>query len=145
MRYLILLLILFGLNLNAQTANYTVGSSDYSVKNVHDRTILYSVYDTLSGANDTLVISFPDGLFSYSQAALCATWLATGTTTSSFVVLQGRNTSYETWNTISTATYAAEVTSACDNDPEPYAYIRLMAVSAANIAHLRISLCLKEI
>lgn len=132
----------------SQTANYTASSTTDFVGafTVHDRTIVWSMYDTLSGANDTLIISFPSTpLYQYSQACLGATWLATGTTSSSSVVLQGRNTAYETWATVSSAAYSAEVTTTYDSDPVPYLNYRLMAVSAANIAHLRTSLVLKRL
>ncbi len=141
-KILFLLLTLVSLSASAQTANYTAGSS--AAYETHSKTIVWNLYDTLSGANDTLLVSFPGSVHQYAIASVCATWLATGTTSSSSVVLQGRNASHETWQTISTATYAAEVTSACDSDPVPYIFTRLMAVSAANIAHLRISVALKR-
>ncbi len=147
MKYAIVFLMMFAGSLMAQTANYSISStnSTIAVMEATDKSILYSLYDTLSGSNDTLIVTFDSPKPQYCQASLGATWLATGTTSSSFVVLQGRNTSYETWNTISTATYSAEITTSYDSDPVPYLYIRLMMVSAANIAHLRTSLCLKEL
>lgn len=131
-----------------QTPNYTASatSSAYSAQEVHSKTVVWSLYDTLSGANDTLIITLGGGTcYQYAQAALSATWLASGTTSSSSVLLQGRNASHETWATISTATYVAETTTAFDNDPVPYLYIRLVAISAANIAHLRTTLVLKKL
>lgn len=131
----------------SQTANYTASATaDLSVSDVHNRTLLWNLYDTLSGANDTLIITLgASTLHQYAQASLCATWLATGTTTSSFVSLQGRNASHETWQTISTATFASEVTTVCDNDPVPYVYVRLLLVSAANIGHVRTTLAFKKL
>ncbi len=142
---LTLTLLLLAVLCQAQTANYTATSADRYQRTPNTETIVFSLYDTLSGANDTLLISFNTEQSHWAQACLSATWLATGTTSSSSVVLQGRNTTHETWTTFSTATYAAEVTTATDNDPIPFAFIRIMAVSAANIAHLRISLAIKKI
>ncbi len=132
---LTLTLLLLAVLCQAQTANYTATSADRYQRTPNTETIVFSLYDTLSGANDTLLISFNTEQSHWAQACLSATWLATGTTSSSSV----------TWTTFSTATYAAEVTTATDNDPIPFVFIRIMAVSAANIAHLRISLAIKKI
>lgn len=139
--------LLSALSAFTQTANYTASTrTELKVDEVHDRTLVWNLYDTLSGANDTLIVTLGDSrLYQYAQATLCATWLATGTTTSSFVTLQGRNGTHETWQTISTATYVSEVTTVCDNDPVPYTYVRLLLVSAANIGHVRTTLSFKEL
>ena len=143
----ILILSFFALSLTAQTANYTTTArAELDVLSVHDKTLAYSFYDTLSGSNDTLIISFPSAFPVDYTATLGSTWVSTGTTTDSDVFLQGRNASHETWTDLGTTTFAAETTTAYSDGIAVggYLYYRLVFVSASGNAHLKNTLVLKK-
>lgn len=147
MKKLLFFLLLIPVLSFGQTANYTsLSSTDLEVYSVSDKTLVYEFYDTLSGSNDTLIISFPKEFAVDYTATLGSTWVSTGTTTDSDVFLQGRNASHETWTDLGTTTFAAETTTAYSDgiDVGGYLYYRLVCVSASGNAHLKNTLVLKK-
>lgn len=147
MKNLLFFLFLIPVLSFGQTANYTTTArAELDVLSVHDKTLAYSFYDTLSGSNDTLIISFPSAFPVDYTATLGSTWVSTGTTTDSDVFLQGRNASHETWTDLGTTTFAAETTTAYSDgiDVGGYLYYRLVCVSASGNAHLKNTLVLKK-
>ncbi len=147
MKHLLFFLFLIPVMSFGQTANYTsLSSTDLEVYSVSDKTLVYEFYDTLSGSNDTLIISFPKEFAVDYTATLGSTWVSTGTTTDSDVFLQGRNASHETWTDLGTTTFAAETTTAYSDgiDVGGYLYYRLVCVSASGNAHLKNTLVLKK-
>ena len=146
----ILILSFFALSLTAQTANYTTtASAELDVLSVHDKTLAYSFYDTLSGSNDTLIISFDRSFPAHYGYNLIATWLATSTCTDGDVRLQGRNHANEDWQSIGFVSFGSAGMSENDNDftigTKGYMYLRLRLINVDNIAHIRTTLVLKRI
>lgn len=147
MKKLLFFLFLIPVFAFGQTADYTsTSSTDLNVYSVNDKTLVYEFYDTLSGSNDTLIISFPKEFPAGYTATLGSTWVSTGTTTDSDVFLQGRNASHETWTDLGTTTFAAETTTAYSDgiDVSGYIHYRIVCVSASGSAHLKNSLVLKK-
>ena len=143
MKNLIFLFVLIANIAFGQTADYSK-SVDYTKDN--GKCLIYETYDTLSGTNDTLIISFPISFYGEYSFSVGVTWLSTGTTTSSSVFLQGRNASHETWQNLGQADFEAEVTTKYTSDATlgSVTQLRLLCVSASGVAHLKTSLVLKR-
>jgi hypothetical protein len=150
MKNLILFLSLFFFgSVAAQTANYTLTNDDYQKVVFNNHTYIFETYDTLSGANDTLLISFPQSFPAHYGYNLTATWLATSTCTDGGVRLQGRNNTYEDWQNIGSVSFGSAGMSENDNEftngTEGYMQLRLRCINVDNIAHIRTTLVLKRI
>jgi hypothetical protein len=150
MKNLILFLSLFFFgSVAAQTANYTLTNDDYQKVAYNNHTYVFETYDTLSGDNDTLVISFPQAFPAHYGFNIHSQWVSTSTTTESTVELQGRNASHERWQQIETTEFttpgASENLYNFTNGTRGYLYLRLYMSSTDNIAHIRNTLVLKRI
>lgn len=139
MKHLTFILLLIASVAKGQTANYS--ASDYTTHVFSNASYYWNLYDTLSGTNDTLIITIPGAYYGHYGYSLGCTWLSTGTTSSSDVTLQGRNASHETWKDIDDVSFSEEVTTSwtqsVDNGTSGYVYLRLRCTSASGNAHLR--------
>ena len=149
MKHLLFALLFITASASGQTANYTQSIGKNGV-NTDNRSIFYDIgLDTLSGANDTLIVSFDRSFPAHYGYNLMATWLSTSTCTDGDVRLQGRNHANEDWQNIGSISFGSAGMSENDNDfaigTKGYMYLRLRLINVDNIAHIRTSLVLKRI
>ena len=149
MKHLLFALLFITASASAQTANYTFSEGRNGI-GTDNRTIFYDIgLDTLSGNNDTLIVSFDRSFPAHYGYNLMATWLSTSTCTDGDVRLQGRNHANEDWQNIGSISFGSAGMSENDNDfdigTRGYMYLRLRLTNVDNIAHIRTTLVLKRI
>lgn len=144
MKHLTFLFLFVASIATAQTANYT--ASEYETKTYNNSTYVWELYDTLSGTNDTLIITLSPAFYGHYGYRLDAKWLTTGTTLDSKVVLDGRCSSNQDWSSIGTATFDTEDETATafsmTTGTEGATSLRIKCISASGVAHLRVALTL---
>jgi len=149
MKHLLFALLFITASASGQTANYTFSEGRNGI-GTDNRTIFYDIgIDTLSGNNDTLIVSFDRSFPAHYGYNLIATWLATSTCTDGAVRLQGRNHANEDWQSIVEISFGSAGMSENENDftigTKGYMYLRLRLINVDNIAHIRTTLVLKRI
>ena len=149
MKHLLFALLFITASASGQTANYTFSEGRNGI-GTDNRTIFYDIgLDTLSGNNDTLIVSFDRSFPAHYGYNLMATWLATSTCTDGDVRLQGRNHANEDWQNIGSVSFGSAGMSENNNDfaigTKGYMYLRLRLINVDNIAHIRTTLVLKRI
>lgn len=144
MKHLLFLLLLIPLGAISQTANYTLeeGNKERATNN---HSIFYDIgIDTLSGSNDTLLITFDRTFPAFYGATYTGVLAASSTSTTAKVEILGRNKSSETWVIVDDVSLSSEgVTLALTADIN-YMYVALRLVSTTGNAHVNSSFLLKK-